>query len=137
MLRGEVAKRSGVHPETIRYYEKIKLLPEPIRGSSGYREYPPTILQQLQFIQSAKKLGFSLNEIQALLSLKNTKDHPCQNVKEKALEKLHEIEEKLQELHSMHDELSRIVVRCDGQHPSESCAIIHALEATETSTTKS
>ena len=84
-----------------------------------------------------KKLGFSLNEIQALLSLKNTKDHPCQNVKEKALEKLHEIEEKLQELHSMHDELSRIVVRCDGQHPSESCAIIHALEATETSTTKS
>lgn len=70
MQIGEFARRAGVNVQTVRYYERRGLLPEPERRASGYRQYTPAALERLQFIRRAQELGFTLNEIDELLQLR-------------------------------------------------------------------
>ena len=96
MLRiGEVAKRVGISVDTIRFYERQGLIPEPNRSPGGYRRYPESIVKRLWFIQHAKKLGFSLKEIVELIALKNTPKATCKSIKATAQAKVDVIQNKI------------------------------------------
>lgn len=133
LRRGEVAKLTGLGGETIRYYEKIGLLQSPPRSSSGYRNYPSSVISRLSFVQSAKKLGFSLEEIRELLMLRDTKGHPCADVKTHAARKIREIEQKISELERIRIELSTLLECCEGDGVTEKCVILRSLEESKES----
>lgn len=130
MKIGEIAKASGVGIDTLRYYEKEGLLRPAGRSDSGYRHYDQQAVQQMQFILKAKALGFSLQEIRELLSLRIDREHqPCSSVKDLAQAKLKNIETKIAELQRMHKALQRITDQCcGGPEPAIHCSILDALE---------
>lgn len=126
---GLLAKETGVTVETLRFYEKQGLLPEPHRSESGYRLYPESTLSQVAFILRAKAVGFSLKDIAGLLDLEvNREQETCQTVKDFAEEKLAEIEAKIQELEQMRGALKQITdACCGGNMPASHCTILSAL----------
>ena len=130
MKIGEIAKASGVGIDTLRYYEKEGLLRPAGRTDSGYRQYGQDAVQQMQFILKSKALGFSLQEIRELLSLRIDREHqPCSSVKDLAQAKLKNIETKIAELQRMHKALQRITDQCcGGPEPAIHCSILDALE---------
>ena len=77
LQRAELARRTGANFETVRYYEKVGLLPAPPRTASGYRSYDGAHERRLQFVLRARELGFSLEEVRALLRLVDERDQPC------------------------------------------------------------
>jgi len=96
MTIGELAKAAGVHIETVRYYERCGLLPEPARRPSGYRAYAEATVARLRFIKNAQELGFALAEIEKLLALRVDANTTCAEVRRQAEAKLLEVERKLQ-----------------------------------------
>ena len=92
---GQIAKKSEISVETIRYYEKEGLLEKPQRKESGYRQYNDDVIERLSFIQQAKSLGFTLSQIKELLSLEVTQGTTSKNIKDIAQLKLKDIEEKI------------------------------------------
>ena len=98
---GEVAERSGVNLQTILYYERQKLLPEPPRLPSGYRMFPEQTVHRVRFIKRAQELGFSLAEILDLLSIQVDPKKECSDVKRLAKAKIADIEEKIRTLEAM------------------------------------
>ena len=129
MRIGELSKNTGFQVETLRYYEKQGLIAPVSRTESGYREYNNDSLKQLNFIQQAKSVGFSLNEISELLTLRVKRDqHSCSEVKTIAEQKLEQIESKINELNKMRDALHKITdACCGGPEPATSCTILNAL----------
>lgn len=127
MRRGELARKTSLGAETLRYYEKVGLLSPPPRTPSGYRKYPESAVARIQFIQSAKRLGFSLNEILDLLQLREQKDNICTKVQERASQKLQEVEQKILELQSIKDELEALVQGCTGKSNMQNCTILNTL----------
>lgn len=123
---GRIARASGVGIETIRFYEREGLLQPPERSASGYRLYAPEAVERLRFIQRAKRLGFSLQEIGTLLGLAD-QDAPSAEVRSLASEKLTVIEARLRDLQGMQAALSALVARCDGRGDAAHCPIIGAL----------
>ena len=123
---GRIARASGVAIETIRYYEREGLLQPPERSASGYRLYTPEAVERLRFIQRAKRLGFSLQEIGTLLDLSD-QDAPSAEVRALASDKLAVIEARLRDLQGMREALSALVARCDGRGDAAHCPIIGAL----------
>lgn len=111
---GEVARRSGVPAKTIRYYESVGLLPEPVRGENGYRHYGNTDLETLRFIQRARNLGFSVRDVGDLLNLWRDRDRASADVKALARKHIEEIDARLQQLQSMRETLSALIDRCHG-----------------------
>ena len=130
MRIGELSKHTGFQVETLRYYEKQGLLEPVSRTESGYREYDKESLKQLHFIHQAKSVGFSLNEISELLTLRVERDqHSCGDVKTIAEQKLEQIENKINELYKMRDALHKITdACCGGSEPATSCTILNALD---------
>lgn len=133
MRIGELSRHTGFQVETLRYYEKQGLLEPVSRTDAGYREYDKESLKQLRFIHQAKSVGFSLNEISELLTLRVERDqHSCGDVKTIAEQKLEQIENKINELYKMRDALHKITdVCCGGSEPATSCTILNALDNTE------
>jgi MerR family Zn(II)-responsive transcriptional regulator of zntA len=131
MLIGELSRHTGFQVETLRFYEKQGLLEPVSRTESGYREYDEDSLKQLQFIQQAKSVGFSLNEISELLTLRVERDqHSCGDVKTIAEHKLEKIENKIKELKNMRKALHKITdACCGGLEPATSCTILNALDS--------
>ena len=125
MTIGRLAKQSGVNIDTIRYYERNRLLPEPSRRLSGYREYGPTDVARLRFIMRAKDLGFTLAEIAELLSL--SADRDVRGVKRRAEAHLEQVEHKIKELQRVRRGLKTLVAACPGHGDPEHCPIIAAL----------
>jgi len=130
MRIGELSKQTGFQVETLRYYEKQGLLQPVSRTDSGYREYDSESLKQLKFIHQAKSVGFSLNEISELLTLRVERDQrSCAEVKTIAEQKLEQIENKITELAKMRDALYVITEACSGgDEPATSCTILSALD---------
>ena len=130
MKIGQIAKASGVRIDTLRYYEKEGLIRPAFRTDAGYREYDRTAVDQMRFILKAKTLGFSLQEIRELLSLRiDRENHPCSEVKDLAQLKLVSIEDKIAQLQSMHRALKRISdTCCGGPESAVHCSILDALE---------
>ena len=125
---GEVAKRAGVHVETLRYYERRGLIEEPPRTSSNYRMYPLESVRRIRFIKRAQELGFSLEEIGELLSLRATPKAHCGDVRRRAEAKLDDIDEKMRDLRRMKKALSSLVVQCSGRGPISECPILEAID---------
>ena len=128
---GQIAKRTGVTVEAIRFYEKQALLPEPRRSASGYRQYLPAAAKRVRFIQRAKELGFSLKEIYALLSLRDTQDGSCADVKGQALQKVSEIDQKIHDLNRIRSALTALAEQCGGKGDLRECPILDALDENE------
>jgi|SRR5579875_2101043 len=106
---GELAKQVGVNVQTVRFYERRGLLPEPTRKESGYRIYGPDDLHRLRFIRHAKTLGFSLNEIATILQMREKGKCPCGEVRKIGEKHLRDLGQQIQRLHDFHAELSRAV----------------------------
>lgn len=106
---GHLAKQAGVNLETVRYYERRELLPEPMRKESGYRVYGPEDLHRLRFIRQAKSLGFSLNEIATILRMRERGKCPCGEVTKIGEKHLRELGQQIEQLRRFHKELSRAV----------------------------
>lgn len=123
---GELAKATGTKPETIRWYEKVGLLPKPPRTSGNYRAYGPAHLNRLSFIRRCRDLGFSLEEVRALLGLADQQDRDCGEVDAIARQHLAEVERKIADLTSLSDELRNIIGQCRGGKIA-ACRIIEAL----------
>jgi MerR family transcriptional regulator, mercuric resistance operon regulatory protein len=126
---GELSKRSGVKIETIRYYERIKMLPAPPRTASGRRIYRETDLRILVFIRRARELGFHLKDIRALLRLGARPTFPCAEASEIAARHLREIRAKLRDLKKLERLLAEAVTRCPGGTiMSDECPILNILD---------
>ena len=124
---GAVAKRAGVPIDTIRYYEREGLLPEPLRRASGYRSYGESAVAQLRFIRRAKELGFTLEEIRELLALSRDRQRGVTAVKKRAQQRLAAIEARIAELQRVRDGLVELVASCPGHGAPEHCPILRAL----------
>lgn len=111
MQIGELAQQAGVSVQTVRFYERRKLLPEPTRTASGYRQYGLPELKQLQFIRQAKALGFSLEEIREIIRSRGRGECPCMDVIAIADRHLRDVSEQIQTLQEFKQELSRSVKR--------------------------
>jgi Cu(I)-responsive transcriptional regulator len=128
MTISQVAERAGIGLETVRFYEKQGLIPEPPRTRSGYRQYPHDSVPRLRFIQRAKELGFSLREVQELIDLRLDPAAHSSDVKRRAAAKIREIDGKIRDLRRMRTKLAELERACDGHGSTEDCPIIHALD---------
>lgn len=129
MQIGELAERADVNVQTVRYYERRGLLPEPDRSPSGYRSYDEHDLLRLRFILRAKGLGFTLSEVGELLALRVDPRRTAGDVRTRALEKIAETESKIRDLEGIRTALERLVHACDAHGPPEECALMHAIGA--------
>ncbi len=129
LTRGKLAKQTGCNIETIRYYEKVNLLPEPPRSASGYRLYDENHLRILKFIQRAKTLGFSTDRIRGLLELSDAgARHTRSEVKTLTEEHIMGISDKIKDLQKLKKRLNQISSHCDGSSKSaDSCPILISL----------
>lgn len=128
---GSVASRAGVGVETVRFYERQGLIPQPPRRESGYRQYSEETVARLRFIQRAKALGFSLREIRELLSLRVDPTAHSGEVKARAQAKIADVEEKIRTLTRIKEILARLSAACDGCAPMRACPILDTLETDE------
>jgi MerR family mercuric resistance operon transcriptional regulator len=124
---GQLAKRSGVKIETIRYYERVKMLVPPPRTASGRRVYNMTDLRMLVFIRRARELGFSLDEIRALLQLGGPEKATCREVREIAAHHLDDIRAKIDDLRKLERLLSKTIARCSGKTAPD-CPVLDVLD---------
>ena len=124
---GELAQKTNVNIETIRYYERRGLLPEPPRNKSGHRRYPSDALKRTDFIKRCQTLGFSLNEIAEILELRVTPKSTCSDMKLRVGEKLTDVDRKIHELVHIREALSRLLKKCTGKGPIGSCPILEEL----------
>jgi len=132
LLVGRLAKLSGVRPDTIRFYERIGLLPKPQRLASGYRIYDDATLKQVRFIRKAQSLGFSLDEIRRIMSLRGQGKETCRCVISMAEATLSETQAKLKELEHFRDALANHLARWkrnSKKAPAEFCALIESTSA--------
>lgn len=123
---GHLARETGTRVETVRFYERSGLLPEPARTAGNYRSYDRAHLNRLSFIRRARDLGFSLDQIRALLALSDDRDRSCSAVDEIAKEHRREVERKIADLQSLKNELDRMIDRC-GRGVVADCRIIESL----------
>lgn len=128
---GALAKACEVSVQAIRYYEKEKLLQEPARTVSGYRQYSSAAVKRLRFIRRAKELGFTLDEIRNLLAISDSKDADKSEVKQLTDQKISLIAERIADLERVQTALSNLSDLCSGEGCVESCPIIEALNADE------
>ena len=127
MKISEAAAASGCHLETIRYYERIGLLPSPERTASGYRAYTHGDIDRLRFIARGRDLGFSLEEIRSLLQLSGGEQRlSCTDVDRVARTHLADIHARMADLQRMAGELERVIDQCEGGH-RDRCTILWAL----------
>lgn len=127
---GELAKLANVTPDTIRYYEKQQMIDHEVRTEGGFRLYTDNDLQRLRFIRNARQLGFTLDSIRELLSIRiDPERYTCQESKSIVQARLDEVEARIQELQTMQRSLQRLNDACCGTaHSSIYCSILEALE---------
>lgn len=124
----EAAVQSGVGIETLRFYERERLIPAPPRTPSGYRIYTAEAVRRIQFIKRAQKLGFSLPEIRELLAMKIRRGAGKTDFRAAAQKKIQNIDEKIKALQGMRTILVEISQACRGEGPAADCPILQALE---------
>ena len=127
---GEVAKRSGIGIEALRFYERSGLLERPPRTKSGYRVYDEAVLERLAFIKQAQALGFSLDEVKRIMDDARTGKSPCDEVREIVRRRLEELDERMREMHRYRAELANTLEEWDrvGQAPGHICGLIEGAQ---------
>lgn len=123
---GELGRLTATKVETIRYYERIGLLPPPARTTGNYRAYGPQHLNRLSFIRRSRDLGFSLDQVRALLDLSDHRDRSCEAADAIAKAHLAEVDRKIADLRALRRELGNMVDQCRSGTVAE-CRIIEAL----------
>jgi Cu(I)-responsive transcriptional regulator len=126
---GALARATGTKVETIRWYESVGLLPAPGRTAGNYRAYDTAHLNRLSFVRRARDLGFSLEQIRALLDLAEQRERSCEAVDAIAREHLEEVERKIADLQALRRELDSLIGQCRHGSVAE-CGIIEALAPT-------
>ncbi|MGV8898278.1 MAG: MerR family transcriptional regulator [Burkholderiaceae bacterium] len=132
---GRLAHAAGVGVETVRYYQRRKLLPLPVAQDSAFRTYPVALIDRIRFIKHSQGLGFSLDEIEALLQLEDGSDRVA--IRELAADKLQHIRAKIADLARMEAALSQLICECTATGQSQPCPIIAALAGTAVATYRS
>lgn len=123
---GDLAARTGVNIETIRYYERVGVLPAASRSAGGYRVYDDDAMKRLAFVRRSRDLGFTLDEVRALLKLAANRSRSCARVRDLAAAHLGSVQAKLVDLKRMERVLKSMVASCaDGTLPD--CPLIEAL----------
>ena len=110
----DLARRSGVPPKTIRYYEQIALLPPARRGRNGYRLYRQEDVERLRFIRSARRLDFPLDELREVLALRERGEAPCQRVSLLLKQRVSDVEERIAQLRALQVDLEELVAQAGG-----------------------
>lgn len=128
---GELASRAGVNRETIRYYERRRLLARPARTVAGYRVFPDDAVDRLRFIKHAQALGFTLDEIRELLGLRLGERSSCDEVRTRSARKLSDVEAKIAALERIRRALGGLITACKNRQPTAPCPILESLEARE------
>jgi MerR family mercuric resistance operon transcriptional regulator len=123
---GGLATRTRCNIETIRFYEKIAVLPKPARTEGGHRAYGPAHVERLIFVRRARELGFTLEEVRALLCLADERERPCDEVKTVAYEHLAEVQAKIADLRAMELALTSLIAQCAAGDGTK-CPLIEAL----------
>ena len=126
MKIGELSRATGTNIETIRYYERIGLLPAPDRTTANYRSYGDPHRARLTFVRHSRDLGFTIEEVRSLLDLSDDPTRDCGEADRIASRHLAQVEEKIAQLTLLRDELTRIVGRCRGGIAAD-CRVIEAL----------
>lgn len=126
LMIGDLGKATNTKVETVRYYERIGLLPAPARSAGNYWTYGVAELGRLSFIRRARDLGFSLDQVRALLGLSDDRTCDCAGIDRIANEHLREVDRKLADLTALRRELKAVIDSCDGGTVAE-CRIIEAL----------
>lgn len=124
---GELSRRTGVHVETIRYYEKVKMLPLPQRTAGGRRLYGPVETRILAFIRRARELGFAPDEVRTLLDLGGPEKASCAEVRTLATRHLADIRAKIADLRKLERLLAKTVAKCSGRKVPD-CPVIDILD---------
>jgi Hg(II)-responsive transcriptional regulator len=128
MTIGEVAAQAQVNVQTLRYYERSGILREPARSASGYRRYPAEAVQVVRFIKRAQALGFTLDEVQELLRLRENRSKSCAQVRAQAEAKIADIDEKLAALRAIKRALTVLLASCQETPSKPDCPILEALD---------
>ncbi|MBT2131588.1 helix-turn-helix domain-containing protein [Planktotalea lamellibrachiae] len=123
---GEMSKSTGVNIETIRYYERIEIMPKPDRTAGGNRQYNHDQLKRLSFIKRSRELGFSIEEIRALLTMVDRSDFTCGEVHSMTTEHLASVKEKILALHRLEHALETMAAEC-GRGDVPDCPILDTL----------
>jgi len=128
----EVARAADVGVETVRFYERRGLIRQPIKpANGGFRSYPESVMMQIRFIRQAQELGFSLGEIEDLLSLKSEPDTDCSDIRQRALSKREDVDLKIKRLRQIRNTLTKLIDACPGKGALEFCSILSAMEPPE------
>lgn len=128
MMIGELARRARVNVQTVRYYERRGLLPDPQRTPAGYREYADAAVDRMRFIRRAQELGFTLSEITELLALRLDPRTPADAVKRRARAKIDDIDRRVRDLERIKRALGHLAGRCrGGSGPIGACPFLDAL----------
>ncbi len=125
---GAIAHKLGLTPDTLRYYEKIGLLPRVSRNPSGIRLYNDKDVSRLKFIQRAQQMNFTLAEIASLLKMREAPQRARKQVRELTAKKLVEVEARVKELRTLQNELQLLINLCTGS--KDSCPIIREIDKT-------
>lgn len=128
MRSGELARQAGVNVQTLRYYERIGLLPEPSRRPSGYREYTRSDVSLVRFVKRAQELGFTLADIEDLLALADGGPDNCDGVRVLADSKIAVLDRRIEDLRTMRDSLARLIATCELPRPQRECPILSEIE---------
>jgi MerR family mercuric resistance operon transcriptional regulator len=129
-----LAAAAGVHVETIRYYQRLKLVPEPPRPLGGIRRYTEADADRLRFIKRAQAMGFALAEILNLLTLQRRRS--CHDTRELAVTKLHLVDTRIRELRLLRQELAGLIADCDANSEGGACPVIRRLASQTTADAK-
>jgi MerR family transcriptional regulator, mercuric resistance operon regulatory protein len=124
----EVADQAGVNAQTLRYYERRGLLPEPPRSPGGYREYPVSAVSVLRFVKRAQELGFTLTEIEELLELAEGGPDSCARARSLAETHTAGLEAKIADLRRMRDSLGALIATCELPRADRDCPLLQALD---------
>ena len=123
---GALARRAGSNVETVRYYERIGLLPEPPRSEGGHRLYGEEHVRRLAFIRRSRELGFAIDEVRGLLAICDSGDYTCADVKATTLRHRAAVRRKISDLQRLDDVLSAVAMRCAGD-AGQDCPILDSL----------
>jgi len=125
----KAAQQAGVNIETIRFYERKRLIDQPPRPLQGYRLYPAATVERIRFIRQAQELGFSLAEISELLSLRADPAKDCSHVRNRARQKRDEVDKKIKVLQSIRQSLQGLIEACPGSGALKTCSILDSLSS--------
>jgi Hg(II)-responsive transcriptional regulator len=129
MRTREVAERAGVNAQTLRYYERRGILPDPPRSPAGYRDYPVSAVDVLRFVKRAQSLGFTLGEVEELLGLAEGGPKSCDAARTLAEEHIAALDRKIADLKRMRASLAALVDTCQRPRVDRTCPLLAAVES--------